>query len=68
MPKSSKAKTRRGIKIRKMAQVGVNPPTFTVSVNNPELLHFTYKRYLENQIRKEFGFDRTHLRLIYKKA
>ena len=68
MPKAPKTKSRRGIKIRKMAQVGVNPPTFTVSVNNPELLHFTYKRYLENQIRREFGFDRTHLRLIYKKG
>ncbi|MQG17037.1 MAG: ribosome biogenesis GTPase Der [SAR202 cluster bacterium] len=68
MPKAPKTKSRRGIKIRKMSQVGVNPPTFTVSVNNPELLHFTYKRYLENQIRQEFGFNRTHLRLIYKKA
>ena len=56
MPKAPKTKSRRGIKIRKMAQVGVNPPTFTVSVNNPELLHFTYKRYLENQIRRETRF------------
>tara|TARA_A100001037_G_scaffold158211_1_gene142569 strand:+ start:6148 stop:7491 length:1344 start_codon:yes stop_codon:yes gene_type:complete len=68
MPKAPKTKSRRGIKIRKMSQVGVNPPTFTVSVNNPELLHFTYKRYLENRIRQEFGFDRTHLRVIYKKS
>jgi GTP-binding protein len=67
-PKASHTKSRRGIKIRKMAQTGVNPPTFTVSVSNPDLLHFTYKRYLENRIRKEFGFDRTHLRLIYKKG
>jgi GTP-binding protein len=43
------------------AQVGIAPPTFVLNLNHPVNLHFSYKRYLENQIRKEFGFEGTPL-------
>jgi GTPase len=45
------------------AQIGTAPPTFLISLNHPVDLHFSYKRYLENQIRKEFGFEGTPIRL-----
>ena len=54
------------VQINRVQQVGVNPPTFLFTVNNPELVHFTYQRYLENKIRDTFGFDRTHLKLVFK--
>jgi GTP-binding protein len=38
-------------------QVGAAPPTFVISLSHPVDLHFSYKRYLENQIREEFGFE-----------
>src|ERR671919_1481369 len=43
-------------KIFYATQVGVAPPTFVIFVNDPELVHFSYKRYLENQIREKYGF------------
>ncbi len=43
-----------------------NPPTFLVTVNNPNLVHFSYERYLENRLRQVFGFQHTHLRLVFK--
>ncbi|MBS34270.1 MAG: ribosome biogenesis GTPase Der [Verrucomicrobiales bacterium] len=54
------------VQINRLQQVGVNPPTFLFTVNNPELVHYTYQRYLENKIRDTFGFDRTHLKLVFK--
>ena len=54
------------VQINRLQQVGVNPPTFLFTVNNPELVHYTYQRYLENKIRYTFGFDRTHLKLVFK--
>jgi GTP-binding protein len=47
-------------------QVAVAPPTFVIFVNDPELIHFSYKRYLENQIRAEYGFLGTPIRLIFR--
>ncbi|MDD4151887.1 MAG: GTP-binding protein, partial [Candidatus Gracilibacteria bacterium] len=41
------------------SQVDINPPKFVVSVNNPEHFHFSYKRYLENRIRENFGYSGT---------
>ena len=55
------------LRIDRLMQVDINPPTFLFSVNNPNLIHFSYQRYLENRIRETFGFDHTHLRLIFKK-
>ena len=56
------------IKIYRIAQKGSNPPTFVLPVNNPELVHFSYKRYLENQLRSAFGFEGNPVRLIFAPA
>ncbi|HNY84038.1 MAG TPA: ribosome biogenesis GTPase Der [Anaerolineaceae bacterium] len=48
-------------------QVRVDPPTFMLYCNNPTLSHFTYMRFLENQIRKEFPYTGTPIRLVLKK-
>ncbi|MBW2539309.1 MAG: ribosome biogenesis GTPase Der, partial [Deltaproteobacteria bacterium] len=48
-------------------QVSTKPPTFVCFVNYPEAVHFSYKRYLVNQIRKEAGLDRTLIRIIFRK-
>ena len=65
-PLVRKARGRRA-RINRLRQVGVNPPTFMFTVDDPKLIHFTYKRYLENKIRDSFGFDRTHLRLVFRR-
>ena len=54
----------RRLKIYYAVQVSVKPPTFVLFVNDPELMHFSYKRYLENYIRKSFGLNMTPIRLI----
>jgi GTP-binding protein len=54
------------LKIFYATQAEVNPPTFVLFTNNARLIHFTYKRYLENQLRQAFGFGGTPLRLIFK--
>ncbi len=68
-PPPVKGKGRRGefLRINRVNQVGVNPPTFLFTVNNPTLVHFTYQRYLENRIRHKFRFDHTHLKLVFKR-
>ncbi|EGQ2857535.1 ribosome biogenesis GTPase Der [Staphylococcus pseudintermedius] len=48
-------------------QVAIEPPTFVVFVNDVELMHFSYKRYLENQIRQAFGFEGTPVHIIARK-
>ena len=48
-------------------QVAVQPPTFVFSCNDPKLMHFTYQRYLENQLRQAFDFEGTPLRIIARK-
>ncbi len=53
-------------KILYATQVAVAPPTFVVFVNDPELIHFSYRRYLENRIRAEHGFLGTPIRLILR--
>ena len=62
-------KRNRGVRARinRVRQVGINPPTFLFTVNDPRLIHYTYKRYLENRIRDAFGFNRTHLRLVFRR-
>lgn len=52
------------LKIYYASQVAVAPPTFVLFVNDPELLHFSYKRYLENKLREAFGFQGTTLRIL----
>ncbi len=53
-------------KIFYATQVGVAPPTFVVFCNDPAIVHFSYKRYLENQVREKFGFLGTPIRLILR--
>ena len=52
------------LKIYYMTQVAVGPPTFIVFVNDTELLHFSYRRFLENQLRANFSFEGTPVKLI----
>ena len=52
------------LKIYYASQVAVAPPTIVLFVNEPELLHFSYKRYLENCLREAFGFEGTTLRIL----
>ncbi len=54
------------LKIYYATQVAVAPPTFVLSVNNPELMHFSYKRYIENRLRESFGFEGSPIRLIIR--
>ena len=52
------------LKILYVTQVATKPPTFVIFVNSKELFHFSYERYLVNQIRKEFGLEGTPIRVI----
>ncbi|MGA9467977.1 MAG: ribosome biogenesis GTPase Der [Exiguobacterium marinum] len=52
------------LKINYATQVAIEPPTFVLFVNDPELLHFSYKRYLDNQIRKAFDFTGTPIHIV----
>ncbi len=54
------------LKIYYASQVGISPPQFVFFVNQPELLHFSYRRYLENKLREAFGFEGTPLSLFTK--
>ena len=54
------------LKIYYVTQVAVKPPTFVVFVNDKELMHFSYTRYIENQIRNAFGFRGTSLKFIIR--
>ena len=57
----------RRLRIYYATQVSTKPPTFVIFVNEPDLMHFSYKRYLENYIRKSFDIKVTPLRLIIRK-
>lgn len=52
------------LRIYYVTQVAVKPPTFVIFVNEPELMHFSYERFLENRIRDAFGFEGTPIKLI----
>lgn len=56
----------RAMRIYYVTQPEVSPPTFVFFVNDPSLLHFSYQRYLENQLRQAFGFDGTAIRLEFR--
>lgn len=62
-PPSDKGKR---LKIYYMTQVAVKPPAFVIFVNDKELMHFSYTRYLENQIRNAFGFKGTSLKFLVR--
>ena len=56
----------RRLKVFYMTQISVKPPTFVVFVNDKKLMHYSYTRYIENQIRNAFGFRGTPLRFIIR--
>ena len=62
-PPSDKGKS---LKIYYITQIGVKPPTFVIFVNNMEIFHYSYERYIENQLRKSFGFEGTPIRFIHR--
>ena len=62
-PRSDKGKR---LKLYYITQVSVKPPTFVIFVNDKELMHFSYTRYIENKIREAFGFRGTSLKFIIR--
>ncbi len=54
------------LKVLYVTQGEIRPPTFVFFVNDPAMLHFSYRRYLENQLRKHFGFQGTGIKLIFR--
>ncbi|MEK9658570.1 MAG: ribosome biogenesis GTPase Der [Chloroflexota bacterium] len=54
------------LKLYRVKQEGVAPPTFVFYCNNPTRVHFSYERFLENTIRETFGFEGTHLKLEFR--
>jgi GTP-binding protein len=54
------------LKVLYATQAEVNPPTFVFFVNDAKLIHFSYRRFLENKLRQAFGFAGTPLRLVFK--
>ncbi|MCQ2548047.1 MAG: ribosome biogenesis GTPase Der [Clostridia bacterium] len=56
----------RRLKIYYVSQVAVNPPLFSFQINDRELMHFSYSRYIENQIRKTYGFEGTSIKFVFR--
>jgi GTP-binding protein len=56
----------RSVRIYYVTQARSRPPTFVVSCNDPERIHFSYQRYVINQIRERFGFRGTPIRMRYR--
>ena len=56
----------RRLKIMYITQASTKPPTFVIFVNNKDIFHFSYERYLVNHIRKEFGLEGTPIRIIVR--
>lgn len=54
------------LSIKGISQTGVNPPTFTFRVNDPRIVHFSFRRFLENRLREAFGFTGTPINLVFK--
>ncbi|SIS95978.1 ribosome biogenesis GTPase Der [Alicyclobacillus vulcanalis] len=63
---SPPSKGGRRLKLYYGTQVAVKPPTFVIFVNDPEMSHFSYERYLENQLREAFGFRGTPIRIVLR--
>lgn len=66
----SHTRPRKGLKqleVFRAYQVGIKPPSFTLLVNDPDIVHFSYQRYLENKLRQTFGFSGTSVRLFFRR-
>jgi len=61
--------TRKGrvTKINYATQIATAPPKFIVFCNYPELMHFSYMRYLENKLRESFGFEGSPMQIVFEK-
>jgi len=57
----------RRLKVMYVTQAEISPPTFVFFVNDPDLVHFSYRRFLENQIRENFDYTGTAIRLIFRR-
>ena len=55
------------LKIFFMTQADIRPPRFVIFANNPELLHFSYLRFIENRLRESYGFEGTPLKFVVRK-
>jgi GTP-binding protein len=67
----SHTRPRKGLKqleVIRAYQAGTSPPSFALMVNDPQLIHFSYQRYLENKLRHTFGYAGTPVRLFFRKA
>src|SRR5205085_6700369 len=62
-PLTERGKT---LKVLYATQAAANPPTFVLFVNDPEIVHFSHRRYIENQIRRRFGFEGTGIKIIMR--
>ncbi len=60
------SKGHRSLRVDRVVQEAVGPPTFAFYVNYPSLIHFSYHRYLENSLRDKLGFRWSHLKLVFK--
>jgi len=58
----------RQLEVFRAYQSGIRPPSFTLVVNDPQVVHFSYERFLENKLRQTFGFAGTSVRFLFKKA
>ena len=56
----------RPVRLYYATQVSVRPPTFVVQCSYPEVLHFSYQRYVQNRIRETFGFEGTPVRIHFR--
>jgi GTP-binding protein len=56
------------LKVRYVTQTQIDPPTFVFFVNDPTLVHFSYRRFLENQLREQFGFTGTAIRMFFRSS
>ena len=64
-PPSDKGKR---LKLKYMTQVSSEPPVFVIFVNDAELFHFSYQRYIENQLRETFGFEGSPIRILARET
>lgn len=62
------ARKGKDLRVKYVTMSDVKPPTIVIFVNDPELAHFSYVRYLENQIRREYSYEGTPLKLIVRRA
>ncbi|MFH0847748.1 MAG: ribosome biogenesis GTPase Der [Chloroflexota bacterium] len=58
----------KALKFLGATQKGVNPPSFVLRVSDPNLVHFSYRRYLENRLRESFGFTGTPIQLVFERG